>query len=205
LAFAAPGGEQRLFRSPLPSLPSHWSRDGKLLLFSAYSRETSWDVWVLPLDDGEPRVLFATAAEEKSAQLSPDGRWVAYTSNQDGTDEIYVQPFPSGGGRWQVSRGGGRQPQWRADGAEIYYVSPDKKLMASDVTTSESAFRHGSPRALLEGVRGAEVERTYHGAPYAVTADGERFFVASPVEATRPITVMLNWPAMLEPPPAASR
>lgn len=115
-----------------------------------------------------------------------------------------MEPFPTAGSRWQISRGGGRQPQWRADGAELYYVSRDKKLMAADVTASGSTFGHGSPRAVLEGVGGADIDRTYHGAPYAVTADGERFIVASPVETTRPITVMLNWPTKLEP-SAASR
>jgi serine/threonine protein kinase/Tol biopolymer transport system component len=112
LDLAVPGGEQRMFRSALPNLPSDWSRDGRFVLYSQYSRDTSWDVWVAPLDDAAPFAYVATAAQEKNAQLSPDARWVAYTSNENGTDEIYVQPFPAGAGRWQVSRGGGRQPRW---------------------------------------------------------------------------------------------
>jgi Tol biopolymer transport system component len=193
----APGGEQRLFQAVSPSLPSDWSRDGRAVLYSAYSRETSWDVWVAPLDGAEPFAYVATAAEEKNAQWSPDGRWIAYASNQDGIDEIYVQPFPAGDGRWQISRGGGRQPQWRADGRELFFVSRDKHLMAVEIDVSGSQLVHGAARPLIDNVRGAEAERTHHGVPYAVTADGERFIVAAPVDAIRPISVVLNWPALL--------
>jgi Tol biopolymer transport system component len=205
LSLAAPGAEQRLFSSPLPNLPSDWSKDGRVLLYSQYSRETSWDVWVAPLDGAAAFAYVATAAQEKNAHLSPDGRWIAYTSNQRGIDEIYVQPFPAGSGRWQVSRDGGRHPHWRADGRELYYVSLDKKLMAVPIEPSGAQLVHGPASALIDSVRGAEAERTHHGAPYAVTADGERFLIAEPVDATRPITVVLNWPALLERSQPASR
>jgi dipeptidyl aminopeptidase/acylaminoacyl peptidase len=198
LDLGAPGREQRLFSSPLPSLPSDWSRDGRFVLYSAYSRETSWDVWVAPLDGGEPFAYVATAAQEKNAEFSPDGRWVAYTSNQGGIDEIFVEPYPAGGGRWQISRGGGRHPHWRLDGRELFYVSLDKRLVGVEIDPTGTQLVHGAPQPLLDNVRGAEAERTHLGAPYVVTGNGQRFIVASPVDATRPITVVLNWPALLE-------
>jgi hypothetical protein len=104
-----------------------------------------------------------------------------------------------------VSRDGGRHPHWRADGRELYYVSLDKKLMAVPIEPSGAQLVHGPASALIDSVRGAEAERTHHGAPYAVTADGERFLIAEPVDATRPITVVLNWPALLERSQPASR
>jgi Tol biopolymer transport system component len=196
LSPSAPGGAQRLFESPMPSLPSQWSRDGRFILFSGYSPATNWDIWVLPLGGGKPVAYLATDAEEKNGQLSPDGRWMAYTAGQEGTYEVYVQPFPATGARWQVSRGGGRQPQWRPDGRQLFYISLDKKLVAVDVDASGSGFVGGSSRVLID-TRVGGWERTHLGNPYAVSADGERFLIANAGDQTLPITMVLNWPSLI--------
>ena len=95
------------------------------------------DLWVLSVD-GEPKPVpfLATDFDERSGQFSPDGRWVAYESNESGRYEIYVRGFPQTGGKWLVSVAGGTQPRWRRDGREIYYVAPDNKLMAVEVKPS---------------------------------------------------------------------
>jgi Tol biopolymer transport system component/tRNA A-37 threonylcarbamoyl transferase component Bud32 len=195
----APGSEQPLPPSMLPSLPTHWSADGRFVLYSAYSRATSWDIWVQPLEGGEAYAFLATAAEEKNAHLSPNGRWLSYTSNEGGAEQVYVQPFPATGPRWQISSGGGRQPQWRHDGTQLYYVGLDKQLRVVDVDGTAATFVHGAPRVLINTpVRGAEMERTHQGNPYVVSPDGERFLIADTYGSRPSITVVRNWLALAE-------
>ena len=122
-----------LFKASLPvGSPYGWSRDGRFILFSQVDPKTSFDVWVLPMVDGrpgKPYPFLASQFEERNAFFSPDGRWVAYSSTESGSAEVYVRPFPGPGGQWQVSTGGGIQPMWRVDGLELYFVSPDGRLM----------------------------------------------------------------------------
>jgi dipeptidyl aminopeptidase/acylaminoacyl peptidase len=182
----------------MPVLPTHWSRDGQYLLQSAFSPDTGWDVWVLPLNGGEPFAYAATTAEEKNAQMSPNGRWLAYTTNQSGVEEVHVQSFPTPGAtRWQVSAGGARQPQWRPDGKQLFYMSLDKKLMAVDVESSGSTFVHRAPRVIVEARAGGGIERTYQGNLYAVSGDGERVLLTIGDGALIPITIVLNWQSVL--------
>jgi hypothetical protein len=126
--------------------------------------------------------------------FSPDGRLVAYVSNESGRDEIYVQTFPDAGGKWQVSNGGGSDPSWRGDGKELYYRSPDQKLMAVEIRGGGD-FQAGIPQALF-------VLRVRPGIPrnkYASSADGQKFLVAAPLgrDAMSPTTIVLNWPGTL--------
>jgi hypothetical protein len=125
--------------------------------------------------------------------FSPDGRWLAYASNESGRFEIYVKPFPEPGGKWQVSTGGGLEPRWRGDGKELFYLAPDDKVMAVEVGTG-AAFEAGTPQALfVTSLKNAS------GSHYDVTPDGQRFLLNRPIgeESSPPITLVQNWTAFL--------
>ena len=111
---------------------------------------TASDVWALPADgDRKPRAVVTTPFSESSPRLSPDGRWLAYTSNEPGRAEVFVQPFAGPGGRSQISTDGGSEPVWSRDGRELFYLNGDR-MMAVEITTAP-AFRAGAPRLLFEG------------------------------------------------------
>ena len=150
------------------------------------------------MSGGPPRVVVATAADERNARLSPDARWIAYNSNESGSFEVYVQPFPTTGAKWQVSKGGGQQPQWRRDGRELFYIASDRKLVGVAVGAG-SDFATGEARALVD-TRISAWDRSNQGTQYAVTADGERFLVNTASDTTVPITLVLNWTAALHTP-----
>jgi hypothetical protein len=153
-------------------------------------------LWVLPLDgERQPRKYLATPFYEYWGRLSPDGRWMAYVSNVTGSDEVYVQSFPGPGRREQVSNGGGSHPRWRGDGREIFYLAPDKRLMAVAVKGG-NAFEASAPAALFE-TPGFDLHNAQF--PYAATAEGQRFLFIRPVEnaSARSLTVVLNWTAEL--------
>ena len=141
-----------------------------------------------------PLVIVNTPFEERNGQFSPDGRWVAYTTNESGRFEVVVQSFPKPTGKWQVSTGGGMQPRWPADGRELYFIAPDGKLMAASVTTSGATFTAATPVALFQTrIRGGRTGVT-NKALYAVSPDG-RFLILESVEEAGlpPITLLLNW------------
>jgi eukaryotic-like serine/threonine-protein kinase len=128
------GQDELLLQSDAPISPGSWSADGKFLLYHRYDPKSDVDVWVLPLEgDRKPFPFLQTPFRENEGRFSPDGRWIAYRSNESGRPEVYVQTFPAGGGKWQVSTSGGLLPQWRGDGREVFYTSTDRKLMAVDV------------------------------------------------------------------------
>ena len=133
-----------------------------------------------------------TKFNESRARFSPDGHWIAYSSNESGTDQIFVQSFPPSGGKWQVSVNGGNQASWRQDGKELFFDTPDGKLMAVDVKLG-STFEAGIPRALFD------IPAPFVGR-YVVNPDGQRFlfpFTATPAEGVT-LTVVLNWTADLK-------
>jgi eukaryotic-like serine/threonine-protein kinase len=135
---AAP--QEVLLPSHTLAVPKSWSPDGRYLIYAQINPGTGADLFALPIGqpDSHPVVLAQTQATEDQGQFSPDGHWVAYTSNESGQSEIYVIPFPPApnGGRWVVSRGGGVMPRWRRNGKELFYISPDRKMMAVDVSTN---------------------------------------------------------------------
>jgi eukaryotic-like serine/threonine-protein kinase len=187
-----------LFTSSLGNTSANdWSSDGRFLLFG-----TGFALWYLPLtgDDRKPRNYFQAEFRPMEGQFSPDGHYVAYTCAETGRNEIYVRPFPNAsGGRWLISTNGGTQPRWRGDGRELFYISGDSKLMSVGITTTPAFEKVGSPRALFS----APVPANGTGAfSYDVTRDGGRFLIdaAEITSATRPapITVVLNWPALME-------
>ncbi len=187
------GTEEALFREA-GAFPDDWSSDGRHVVYEIADPTTHVDLWVLPLfGDRKPRPFLTTPANEAHAKLSRDGRWIAYASDALGRSEVFVQPFPSGPGRWQVSTAGGDEPLWRSDGKELYYVSADRKLMAVALRTAGDRFEAGVPQALFSPPL-LPVAITLNFGHYAVSADGQRFLVNKPIEETPPsITVLLNW------------
>lgn len=191
------GNEEVLLKSGETKIPEDWSSDGQVILYQTSNPKTKRDLWVLPMSgDREPFPFLQTEFNEWQAQLSSDGKWIAYTSDESGAPEVYVQTFPASGGRWRVSTGGGSQPRWRRDGKELFYIAPDRKLMAVDVMPG-ATFEASVPKALFDTRILSLTEFRNH---YAVTADGQRFLINSRIEETNvtPISVVVNWTADLK-------
>ncbi|HEX2463025.1 MAG TPA: protein kinase [Thermoanaerobaculia bacterium] len=169
-------GEEELLLEGDSLYGSSWSRDGRFILYGIVApTQTGNDIWVLPLDgDRTPQPYVATEFSEAEAAFSPDGRWVAYNSDDSGRSEVYVRPFPASGGKWQVSAAGGSHPRWRSDGKELYFRN-DSGVMSVEVDTTGSALRVGTPSQLFEGpfLRAAIGGSIY--ADYDVAPDGQRF------------------------------
>jgi eukaryotic-like serine/threonine-protein kinase len=183
--------------------PTSWSSDGKYVLFTRSGPETRSDIWVLPMTpegSGKPFPFVETPFEELNGRFSPDGRWVAYSSTEPGRPEVFVVPFPGPGGKRQISTGGGRNPTWRADGREIFYVSPDETLMAAEVAVKGASIETSQIQSL--GIAVKNEGTGARGNLYDVSTDGQRFLVAA--ESKRegghspPLTLVQNWKAMLK-------
>ena len=187
------GGEEELLKSNDYKSPCSWSPDGRFFAYALIDPKTGWDIWILPMfGDRKPFPFVNTPFNEITAQFSPDGRWIAYGSNESGRAEIYVSPFPGPGGKWQVSNGGVGWPHWRGDGRELYYVTPDlQKLMAVEIKAGP-AFEIGATKTLFEGPNRIR--------DYDVASDGQRFIVDMPIsqETSPSITLVVNWTAGLK-------
>jgi len=202
------GGLERLTTSESANIPMSWSPDGQLLAFVEVDPTTGYDIWVLRLGDrsansgqlpsvGSGQVRKAqpflrTALNESVPRFSPDGRWLAYISDESGRWEVYVLPYPGPGGKYQISTDGGTEPVWNPNGRELFYRSGDK-MMAVDITT-QPGFAAGTPRMLFEG----QYVLTPGTVPnYDVSRDGQRFLMIKAVEqsqaAPTQINVVLNW------------
>jgi Tol biopolymer transport system component len=195
------GGEQVVAdQAGAPLLSS--SPDGKFLLYSRTDPNTAADLWAVPLTgDRKAFAVIQAALDQPGGEFSPDGRWVVYESNESGQFEVYVQPFPAAGGKWQISTAGGRQARWRRDGKELFYVAPDGRLMAVPLAARADGktLDAGVPAPLFR-TRLATGANVVAGRPeYAVAPDG-RFLMNTVVEdtAASPITVIVNWAATLE-------
>ncbi|MET0619727.1 MAG: protein kinase [Thermoanaerobaculia bacterium] len=186
------GVEKLLLESNEFKSATSWSPDGKYILYTSQSPKSLNDIWALPtFGDKKPIPIAAGPFTELNAVFSPDGRFVAYQSAESARSEIYVQTFPDGGGRWQVSNAGGVDPSWRADGREIYYRSLDQNLMAVEIRATGSEIEAGIPKALYPiSIRQGNTRNKY-----ASTADGQRFLFDAPLgrDAITPTTVVLNW------------
>jgi len=179
------------------------SPDGRYIAYMRFDPKsnTNWDIWALPMfpdkpGEQKPFPVVSTNFLDAFPSFSPDGKWLAYTNNETGRQEVYIQPFPSGAGRWQVSTAGGARPNWRKDSKELYFLTPDQQMMAVDVRQNGASLQLGAPHALFKAT-------TVSGAngPYAVSADGRKF-VMNTVRAdavTEPLTLITNWPADLKP------
>jgi serine/threonine protein kinase/Tol biopolymer transport system component len=193
------GADELLLESDQPKVPTDWSSDGRFLLFRSNDPRTGYDLWVLPVSgDKKPFPFLKGPFEERDGQFSPNGKWIAYQSNESGRFEIYVQTFNKGlGGKFQISSNGGAQPRWNKNSKEIFYVSLDSKMMAAPVKFSPDGqlLETGTP-AVLFPVRIARGPLPgVFKQQYAVSSDGQRFLVNLAVDegAASPITLIYNW------------
>ncbi len=178
-------------------LPSDWSADGRYIAYTRRARSRASDVWVLPLfGDRQPFPVIQTEFTETSGVFSPDVRWIAYTVADGEQTNVFVQPFPGAGDKYQVSKDGGSHPVWRADGKELFYLSPDGTLLAVTIESTR-AFEAGVPRTLFR--TSTDAPQFNSGRQYAVAKDGKRFLMISRAEESRvaPMTVIVNWPATI--------
>jgi dipeptidyl aminopeptidase/acylaminoacyl peptidase len=192
------GKEELLLKTGLNTFPMDWSADGRFILYIVGDPKTRLDTWVLPLfGDQKPFPFLQTEANERNAKFSPNGRWIAYTSDESGINQVYVQSFPDSGGKRQVSTNGGYHVAWRRDGKEIFYVASDKKMIAVDVKTDGPTLEVGTPKALFD-LRVPSFNSAQ--AQFAVAADGQEFLVANTAGeiTSMPINVVLNWTADLK-------
>ncbi|MGB6249802.1 MAG: protein kinase [Terriglobales bacterium] len=188
--------EKMLLRNPATTddiLPNSWSADGQQLLFTDQSSSRTY-LATVPTTGGPKVVLLNSKANETNGQISLDGKWVAYASDESGAWEIYVSSFPGAVGKWQVSRGGGTEPRWRGDGKEIFYLSPSGMLMAVPVNGA-TTFATGQPAPLFQ-IHGRAPISSTDIFTYDVTKDGKRFLVNRYVKPERvpPLTILLNAP-----------
>jgi len=179
-------------------VPLDWSSDGKYLLVGVGDFASTGQVWMLPLS-GEPNPVLLTDKKYVTftARFSPDGRWLAYASNESGRSEVYVTAFGSGSGKWQISGSGGSQPIWRRDGKELFYWSLDNTVISVPIHLDPSGVQAGSAHALFRPRNLAgNVGLT---SPYDVTNDGQRFVIISlPEQTATPITLVTNWTSELK-------
>jgi len=191
------GGDMELLHASLNWKTSgSWMPDGRSVVFDEQDPETNRDLKVLSLGDKPAaRILLATPFDEQSPEASPDGRWIAYVSNETGRAEVDIRPASGSFEQWQVSTTGGQQPRWRGDGRELYFVSPDGFLMAASIET-QPVFRPAPPRKLFR-----LPERPERDTPVFedVTPDGKRFLLNVPVVARSSVGfhVIVNWPSLL--------
>jgi dipeptidyl aminopeptidase/acylaminoacyl peptidase len=173
--------------------PWDWSRDTKYVLFRKAN-----ELWYLTWPERVAKPLLQAKWTVRNAQFSPDGRWVAYASNETGNMEIYVSSFPNGNGKWQVSNAGGQEPRWRQDGKELFYLSAEGKVMAVAVKPGAS-FEANSPVALFQTHRRQPVSAQDFFS-YDVSSDGHRFLILTKVNDSNPAppSVLLNWASEME-------
>jgi len=183
--------------------PQSWSPDGRFLLFAQRDATTGADLWALPMTgERKPFPVVQTRFDERGGQFSPDGRWLAYESNESGQFEIYVRPFPGSGGKWQVSSASGTQVRWRHDGKEIFYLAPDGRLMAVaiSVAADTQTLTVGVPVPLFQTHLAAGPGIVAGRNQYAVASDGRFLMNVSVDDAVPapPITIVQNWQAALK-------
>ena len=192
--------KKNLLEMPGAQFANDWSRDGRFILFENEDEKTMYDLWYLPLfGDRKPQPYIQSEFNEGHGRFSPDGKWVAYGSDEIGRSEIYVRRFPDAGSvKFQISTGGGDQPYWRADGKELYYLAPDAKIMKVEVNAN-GTFDAGVPTPLFQtyvipqGLVGSDRNQ------FVATADGQSFIVnSSPAQAIfAPINLVYNWTEMI--------
>ena len=190
------GSEEAILVSPEEKLPDDWSRDGQFIVYESFGSKTKWDLWLLRMADKNSSPLLQSEFNERQAHLSPDGKYIAYTSDKSGSMAVYVQTVPLSGSEWRISTGVGAQPRWRRDGRELFYIGADRKLMVVEVKLGPP-FQVGVPKPLFETRVPTITDFRNH---YVVTADGQRFLINSMTEArgTTPIDVVKNWTALLK-------
>ena len=192
------GHAERVVSGEAVKVLNDWSSTAEVIIYTQHDAETKLDLWQLPVSGGAARPLLKTGYNEAQARISPNGRWIAYVSDSSGTQEVYVQRYPELSPPLRVSTGGGAQPQWRGDQRELFFLAPDRSLMAVTVTDADS---FGAPRQLFR----TTITDDPSGArdSYAAMPDGHSFLIdARRDDTTTSITVLLDWAAGLAAPPA---
>jgi len=185
------GGLERLATSELPFVPMSWSPDGQTLAFIEVNPDTGFDLWVMSVQERKPKLFLRTPFNESVPRFSPDGRWLAYMSNESGRNEIYVQPYPGPGAKLQISIDGGTEPTWNPSGRELFFRNGDKMMVADIV--SQPSLSASKPRLLFEGQFLLSPATTPN---YDVSRDGQRFLMVkadAESEGATQINVVLNW------------
>jgi len=182
-------------QGPPQAIATDYSRDGRYVLYRSNSRSTGWDLWAVPAaGDRQPFPVAQSRFDERTAQFSPDTRWIVYESNESGQFEIYVRPFPGPGASTRVSSAGGTQPRWRQDGSELFYLAPGSRLMTVPLRlpSSASGITLGTPVPLFVVAATSTVQGGI-SFEYDVSRDGQKFLVNTLVEqAPTPISLILN-------------
>jgi Tol biopolymer transport system component len=191
------GQEELLLKSDGSKYATDWTRDGRFIIYTEV--KSSPDVWALPLfGDRKPIPVLTTRFAETRARISPDGRWMAYASDESGMVQTYVQSFPPSGGKWQISTTGGVEPHWRADGRELFYAFGNA-IWSVEVDGRGATFNAGTPKKLFDA---PGLNTNNLATRYDVAADGQRFLInfapAGTATATNPIRVILNWSARVQ-------
>jgi serine/threonine protein kinase len=196
------GEEERLTDGVNRKITMDWSRDGRYVLYREMGQKTGMDLWALPLNGPgalKPFALLESPFNEGGGRFSPDGKWLAYNSNETGVSQVYVRAFPppaSGSNqKWQISQNGGQEVRWRGDGRELYWVTPDGKIWAADIQMGPGRLQSGTPRELFT----APIYTATAGS-FDVTPDGQRFVLllfASQAEGSIRLNVVSNWQAGL--------
>jgi Tol biopolymer transport system component len=186
------GPENVLREDDTDKYPESWSHDSRYLLYMRWAKGSTPDIWALPMfGDRKPFAFIEAPSFELASQFSPDGRWVAYNSNESGISEVYVLPFPGPGGKTRISTAGGDNARWRRDGKEIFYLERNT-LMAASVTANGSRFEVGTVQRLFD------VPTVDGYWPYDVTPDGQRFLINTLDSEVAPLTIVVNWPGELK-------
>ena len=195
-------GDELLLKSTSNNQPTDWSSDGQFIVYAGMDPTTQWDLWLMPMSsaerDRQPVPLLQTEFNEHLGRVSPDGRWIAYASDESGNNEVYVRPFRGPGPKRRISANGGSEPKWRGDGRELFYLAADGSVIAVGVRAGPS-LEIGSPMPLFK-VRIGPTRNFGYDVNYSVTRDGQRFVIRTLAEQSESIsttTVILNWRANL--------
>ena len=195
------GSEEPILESDISKYPTSWSADGRFIAYNTTSPgKYLTELWIVPrFGERKPYAYLQGSFNVGQGQFSPDGHWIAYSSDESGRAEVYVTPFPGGGSKWQISAAGGTSPRWRRDGKELFYLAADSELMAAEVDTSGSSFQVAAVRPLFHallktGIARLEVSPTSDQISYDAGPDGKWFVVNSPsIGSPLPITLITNW------------
>jgi Tol biopolymer transport system component len=190
--------ERPILQTSVFNIPDDWSPDGRFISYHTFPAAMSRDIWILPMKDNKPErdpfPFLQTEFNEWNAVFSPDGKWIAYQSDESGQIEIYIRPFPGLGGKWQVSTKGGTRPRWRADGKELFFAGPDLKGLVVGITTKDNAVIVGAEQTLFPF--GSSL--SFFGntrSLFDVTRDGQKFLVETLQgdDFDMPVTLVVNW------------